>query len=357
LCQRRLVLATSYLSLAFAAAAAVGLDAEMRPVEVQFEAPDGCSGASAFFGGLRARSDRVRMALADEPHTTIQVRLIRGHGQVVGELCMIDDRGETERRKVQGATCDEVVQALSLTAAVALDPNAFASVPPVSPAAVSPAASLDADAKTPDARSQSSIDRASKEETAPKAVSPALAPSMWAPRPVPHSEYGVGLVGLTVLSGSFSSGIGVAARKNLGPDGDRTFRPTLGLAMAYLRNDMLPSPGKVETALASMVATVCPLRGTAGILTAQPCAHVLIGWLSARGRQEAHPSTADRFWLSTGLTVRAAAFIGRGFSLELEGGISAPLIKRRFFASMPSNVVAETPTISPIVGVGLTYGR
>ena len=69
-----------------------------------------------------------------------------------------------------------------------------------------------------------------------------------------------------------------------------------------------------------------------------------------------HVSTADRFWSSVGLTIRMAAFLGRGFSLELEGGINLPLVKRRFYATMPDNVVAETPRLSPVVGIGLTHG-
>ena len=334
---------------AIATAETAGADAGTRPVVVQFDGPEGCSGADAFLSNLRSRTDRVRRALADEPHTIVQVRLSRGHGQVAGELRMIDDRGETDTRKVQGASCDEVVQALSLTAALALDPGALLLVPSAAPGT---------DAAATDGAAKPAVVRTAQEEAAsPAAVTAAQTPSAWPSRPVPDIELGAGLVGFALLTGSFSPGIGVAVRKNLGRDDsrDRTFRPTLGLALAYLRNDVWHSPRDAEVALAAMGATVCPLRGTASILTVQPCVHVLAGWLSASGRQVTHVSTVDRSWFSAGLTVRTAAFLGRGFSLELEGGISAPLVKRRFFATTPSNVVAETPTISPIVGVGLTY--
>jgi hypothetical protein len=267
---------------------------------------------------------------------------------------MIDDRGETDVRKVQGASCDEVVQALSLTAALALDPSALLSVPPASPG--SEAAAIDAATKPP-------VVPTVEKAPAPAAVASVETPSIRATRPVPDIELGLGLVGLAVLSGSFSPGIGVAARKNLGRDPDQNdsrhigFRPSLGLSLAYVRNDVLRSPRDAEVALAAVGATVCPLRGTISIVTVQPCALVLAGWLSASGRQVNHVNTVDRSWLSAGLTVRVAAFLGRGFSLELEGGISAPLVKRRFFDTTPSNVVAETPIISPTVGVGLTYAR
>lgn len=335
------MLAAGYLSLVMAAVAAAGAaeeDTGTKPVEVHFDGPEGCSGANAFFGSVRSRTDRVRRADADEPRTTVQVRLSREHGHVVGELRMSDDRGETDTRRVQGASCDEVVEALSLTAALALDPSARLFVPPAAPS-------------TDDAAT-----RTERDQPVPAAVTTTVpTPSASASRPAPGFELGAGLVGLAVLSGSFSPGIGVAARKNLGRDG--RFRPTLGLGLAYVRNDVLQSPQDAEVALAAMGATVCPLRWAASILTVQPCALVLAGWLSATGRQVTHVDTVDRSWLSAGLTVRTAAFLGRGFSLELEGGISAPLVKRRFFATVPSNVVAETPTISPIVAIGLTYAR
>ena len=130
----------------------------------------------------------------------------------------------------------------------------------------------------------------------------------------------------------------------------------MGLAVTYVRNDVLQSPGAAQSSLAALAATACPVRFTAGILTFQPCALVLGGWLAATGRGATHTNTVNRLWLSGGGTLRIGAFLGGAISFELEGGVSAPLLKRRFFLTQPTNVVAETPTISPIVGIGLTYG-
>lgn len=368
----------AYLSLVVAAAAgpatSVG-ETGARPVQIELEAPEGCSGADAFFGSLRSRTNRVRRADGDEPRTTLKVRLTRGHGQVVGELRIMDDRGGTDSRKVQGASCDEVVQALSLTAALALDPSALftrpASVPSgastaaasaratPAPAPASAGASA-ASAGTPAAGAApaGATPAAPRPESAERAPEPvAEAATVVSPRsgrPVPGVELALGPVGLTVLSGSFSAGAALAVRKILGTDG--IFRPSLGLAIAYVRDDVLHSPPAAQSSLAALGATVCPLRWSASIVTLQPCALVLGGWLSATGRGVTHASTVDRFWLSAGGTVRMAALLGAGLSLELEAGVSAPLRKRRFFVTVPTNVVAETPTISPIVGMALTWG-
>ena len=340
------MLLAGYFSLAVAAVLAPGAqDAEIgtKPVEVEFDAPEGCSGAEAFFNTLRSRTDRVRRADGNEPRTTLQVRLTRVHGQVVGELRMVDDRGGPDTRKVQGANCDDVVQALSLTAALALDPSALLFAPATTPALVSPAtAAPAAPAVVPAAGDRAATSATETDNTARER------------RPVRTLEFSVGPVGTTLLAGSFSPGVTLGARKTLAGEG--AVRPTLGVAIAYARNDVFASPSVAQVSLAGLAGTVCPLRWTASILTIEPCALVLTGWLSASGRQLTHTSTVDRLWLSAGGAVRTSAFIGRGLSLDLEAGVSAPLLKRRFFATVPSNVVAETPTVSPIVGIGLTYG-
>jgi hypothetical protein len=337
------VLLPGYLSLAVAAVlgpSSADTETGPKPVQVEFDAPEGCSGAEPFFNTLRSRTDRVRRAEGNEPRTTLQVRLTRGHGQVVGELRMVDDHGGTDTRKVQGASCDDVVQALSLTAALAVDPSALLFAPATSPAPVESAPA------TPAAP-----------PNAPVVEHPLAATSNADSRPlrrlVPTVEFGFAPIATTVLSGSYSPGVTLAVRRTLAGDG--AFRPTLGLAIAYVRNDVFESPQAAQVSLAGLAGTVCPLRWTASILTLQPCALVLAGWLSASGRRMTHSDTANRLWLSAGGVVRTTAFMGRGVSLELEAGISAPVFKRKFFATTPSNVMAETPTISPLVGIGLTF--
>lgn len=344
------MLAAGHLSLviATAAVAAAVADNETKPVEVDFEGPEGCSGANAFFAGLRSRTEHVRRADGNEPRTTLEVRLSRERGRVVGELRMIDDRGETDTRKVQGPSCDDVVQALSLTAALALDPTALVAGPPEAPRA-------DADATEEPAQPEVAPPEPAEPPSPPVVVAPTPPVSEATPAPVFGSELGVGVVGLSLLSGSISPGIAVAVRKTFG-QGQGAFRPTVGLAVSYVRNDVFQTPQDAEVALLGGGATLCPLRLAASILTVRPCALVLAGWLRAAGRQVTHVNTVDRAWLSAGLTVRSAAALGRGLSVELEGGISAPLLERSFYSTVPRNVVAKTPVISPIVSVGLTYG-
>jgi hypothetical protein len=107
------------------------------PIRVEFEAPAGCSGSSQFYQGIRARTKRVALAGRGEAGLTLRVRLRQSASHVHGELQVIDEEGATDTREVDGATCAEVVEALSLTAALAVDPTAALSPapapPPVSP--------------------------------------------------------------------------------------------------------------------------------------------------------------------------------------------------------------------------------
>jgi hypothetical protein len=335
------------LVAALAAVATADADSDVKPVEVQFEAPEGCASADAFFGFVRSRTGRVRRAEEHELHTTLQVRLSRQHGQVQGELRMVDDRGGTDTRKVQGGSCDEVVQALSLTAALALDPAARMNVP-------TPASPGDGESPASTASSQEPSRAPKPPEPEPQTIATVATETVSAtPAPIPRFELGAGPVAMGVIAGQWSPGIMVAGRKTFGREGQ--FAPALGVHLAYARNDVFRSPGTAQVTFAGMGATVCPVRLSASILTVQPCALVVGGWLFANGRQMTRVSSAARSWLSAGVTLRAAAWLGHGLSVELEGGMSAPFFKRRFWVTVPSNVIVETPTISGVVGLALTY--
>lgn len=314
-----------------------------KPVQVEFEAPAGCSGAEKFFGSLRSRTERVRQANEGEPHTTLQVRLSRTHGHVLGELRVVDDRGGTDTRKVQGASCDDVVQALSLTAALAVDPSALLSAPATAPEATAPIVAP----VVPDPPARKIQPKADLTATAEPATPQSTLQ-------VPSFALGAGPAGTTLLASSVGLGVAIASRWTLADRG--ILRASLGLAFIYVRNDVVRTPGAVQTALTGLAATACPFRVSASVLTFEPCALVLGGRLAASGRESTHTYSVDRLWLSAGGLLRAAAWLGDGLWLDLQVGVSAPFFKRRFFATTQDNIVGETPMISPFVGLGLAYG-
>ena len=354
LCHRRSVLLASYLPLIAMAAAGLATPDPgkgAKPVQVEFDAPAGCSGADAFLSSLRSRTDAVRESEENEPHTTLQIRLTRMRGRILGELRVVDDRGGTDTRKMQGASCDDVVQALSLTAALAMDPSALLSAPATAPAPTA------ATAPETDATPTASNPLAAKkpfEAEVPKMAAALDASTAPANLPLRRFELGAGALTTALLTSSASLGIFVSSQWALA--GSSVLRPTLGLAFAYMRNDVLRAPGGVQVSLTGLAATACPLRLSASIFAIQPCALMVTGWFAASGRQATYNYDVNHLWLSAGGILRVAAFLGRGLSLDLDGGVTAPFFKRRFYSTTPDMVVGETPSISPIASLGLSYG-
>jgi len=344
LCQPRVVFLASTIPLF---AAVVGLATtpdpatKVKPVQVEIDAPKGCANADGFFSSLQFRTSLVRRATADEPRTILQVRLLETRRYVLGELRMVDDRGGTDTRRVQGPNCDDVVQALSLAAAVALDPGVLlhatvtipapeATTPANPPPSIAPAVVQPVDVRTPSSPSSNNSRRN------------------------PRFELGAASVGSVFLSSSVSPGMAVFGRWT--PTGSGWFRPTVGMAFTYLRNDVLGSPGAAEASLSGLIVTICGIGWSASVITVKPCGLAMAGMLSVRGHQVARPSSVDVLWLSAGAAVRTKVYLGRSLSLDLEVGASAPFLRREFYTTLPSNVVEKTPALSPLAGLGLAYG-
>lgn len=298
---------SAWIALGLAAA----VPPKTTPIRVEFDAPAGCSSVEAFYQGIRARTDSVRSAAEGERALRIVVRLAPVGSSVQGELRMLDDQGETVRR-VDGATCDQVVQALSLTAAIAFDRGPPPPPPPPPPV----------------------------ERSTPS--------TPWA------LELGVRASTTEVVSPFVSLGGEVFVR--LTKKTDDPARPTLDVGLFHARNDLLPPASGVVSRLTAVAVTACPIGWSlGGVWRMQPCAVGLGGWLSATDDSVDHPASALRSWWSLGGRLRAAASLGARYTLELEAGVTVPLVRRHFFATSPDQVVGETPAVSASGSLGVAY--
>ena len=114
--------------LAWAAPAA----ADTEPIRIVFHAPAGCPDEAAFTGQITARTQRARLAAAGEVARTFSVTISPARGaRARGKLVIDDPRGPSASRAVSG-TCEEVVSALGLVAALAIDPRASTAPKPLS---------------------------------------------------------------------------------------------------------------------------------------------------------------------------------------------------------------------------------
>jgi hypothetical protein len=271
------------------------------------------------------------------------VHLSRVGVKVRGEL-RVGDARENDTRMIEGASCDEVVEVLSLTAALALHVVPRPPLPPPPPAPVRPVPAPPAPAPV----------AAPAPPPPPPPPPPAPPVVVETPPPRPRSvrfELGVSAVAAVVVRPYLNTGGALTARVahevpgGIGVNGS--------LALLYASNDLLRSPDELGVRWTAIAATGCPGIGRSGAIRVQPCAQMIGGWLSAEELAVTNPETAHRSWWSVGATLRADAALGAGFRLEAELGLTVPLVKRRFVTTTPERTVGETPAVSPLFGFGL----
>jgi hypothetical protein len=332
------------------------------PIRVEFDAPAGCPDVEAFYAGVLTRSDRARRAGAREEGVRLGVRLTRAGGKVHGELRVLDGRSDSDTRKMEGVRCDEVVEVLSLTAALAIDPAArmtpsrpAARAAPGATTAAAPAAPPATTPAPPPASPTPPPPPPTEIETPPPAPTPPAATAAAdAGRSAPSTlgfSLGASTLGAMVISPSFAFGGAVSAR--FGRIRDDGAGASISIAALYLSNDLLQPATDLATALTGASLTACPGLGVGSTVVLEACARVIGGWLAATGRGVTNPSSIGRSWWSAGAIARLGILLGAGFSLEAEAGLGVPLVRRTFFTETPEVTVGETPTISAMAGIGV----
>jgi len=355
------------------------------PVSIEFDAPPGCSDARTFFERLRARTDRVRPARPGDDPLKIEVKLVRLGAKVHGELVIKQEPSESAPRMVDGATCDEVVGVLSLTAALALEHLAPARNLPAEPGAASSgssdgagsgassnagnasasAASAGVGAENSNASDARKPDRSGAAAAASGTGDSRAQGSAAASVPLPPddaSNAGVGAhaagqksyarfefggqVGLSNLTSPLLA-VGAGGLLRVRAKG-----ASFGLSASYWSNALTRSDGDAELRAVLLGLSVCPVSWQLGPRAAlDPCALANLGWLHLADPSAVNPREADRSFWGLGALARLRAAITPLVGLEVEAGVSVPLVNRRFVTNHPERIVAETPWICPIVGL------
>ncbi|HWZ93508.1 MAG TPA: hypothetical protein VNW92_31830 [Polyangiaceae bacterium] len=134
---------------------AVPARADKETIALTYDAGAGCPDKKQFVFRVHTFTSKAEIANDDDAalHRTFAVQVLRSGNTVRGELT-IDDRGAKTTRHVSGATCDEVISALALATAIAVDPDALGGSTPDAtepPTASEPPAPAAKPAPTPDA--------------------------------------------------------------------------------------------------------------------------------------------------------------------------------------------------------------
>ncbi len=293
-------------------------------IRIELDAPADCATAEAFYENVRARTERVRPVIEGETGVRVIVRLTRVGAKSHGELRVIGENGESDTRRVDGTSCTEVVQALSLTVALAIDPNVVLAQP---------------------------------EPTAEPPEPPLLPPPVEPPAeppPEPKLETHVGLSALAMgqVSPTVSFGGALSLRFVMPWKTASSF----GIAIQHLQNDVFSSADNLSVRSTMLALSACPKRfGSPDLFAIEPCITGLGGSLGVSGRDIANSISTARSYFALGGSAIGSAALGKGFAVELSFGFAVPFVKRRFVVLEPRRQVGETPPISALGGVGLTY--
>jgi hypothetical protein len=240
---------------------------------------------------------------------------------------------EPERRAMTGERCGEVVEALALTAALSIDPEATLTLGAPSEESNEAEAAPPRSGDAQDAEEDSSAAVESR-PSGDADVAWFLGPALAVERVMDHALHGGGRVVL-VASAPGGSVFPLEARVS--------FDALMELSPA-------PEPS-VVTRLVAVRPAYCPLR-TTGVARLSLCAFARVGALTAEGRGWEAPERTTRFFAGAGAEAWLRVPVARSFELWLSPAWGVPLTERRFAVSPGPEVVAATAPMSWSLSAG-----
>lgn len=323
-----------------------------EPFTVDYQAPSACPSAAAFFDEVTARTPRARAAAGGEKARVLHVRVDKRGETHSGRLWIEDNGATSSAREVSGGSCGEVVGALGLVAALAVDPSASVAPRPLPAAATAttPApATADISATEPPKAEERRPPVAQEPTNAsaerPPEVSSSApqrgAPSRWTAGAGVEVSGVAGAVGLLRVFGEVDLG-------------GRVFAPSFRVAASRsLPVDRAALLGSANLTWTHGTIDLCPIRfDLATKVAARPCAGITLGVLEAEGSGIAVPKSEIRAWLAASVQGRVAWAPARALVVELEVGALAPMLRESFFFD-PNVLVYQAPAIAGFGRVAL----
>jgi hypothetical protein len=322
---------------AILAALAAPALADIAPARIVYDAPAECPGLEAFLEAVRAQTPNARAPGEGEPARTLAVHVDGEEGQLHGRLRIDELDGRSSIREVSGKTCEEVVSALALVTALAIDagPDASVEAPPAPPAP----APRPAPAPPP-------VTLARRDK--PAKAAPVTSPTRW--------EFGVqaGAFGAVAPNVAWGGLVFLDMSEWNRPGFAYSFRAALTIAQSPT---FVSGGGEVSFQWTAVRLSGCPLALLVGPITARPCVGLDAGSLLGRGTALPAPLQATRAWVATTVEGRAALLVAGGFVIEAGGGLTMPLIRDTFVFQSPTRIIHEVPPVGGFgtAGVGVTF--
>ncbi|HVU04503.1 MAG TPA: hypothetical protein VHE30_22250 [Polyangiaceae bacterium] len=318
----------------FVLAPRTGHAEESVALRLAYSAPEGCPSPADFLDEVHARTARYRPASGEESATalTVTIREVRGGNQ--GTLSLASPDGARTARRVTAGDCTQVVSALALMTALAIDPDA--STEPVRKRAET----------TPQATPPPVIARA------------ATKPSRRSAPPVERARLrpGVGMLAEGLAGVAPEPMVLLRPMAELGWTGPGP-EPAFRLSGAIGRRATTGSDGGGEFSLASVRVEGCPVRlDVTGRVRVSPCVAMDGGRLQVAGLGVTPSERVSRPWIAGGIVARLEWEIVNVLVLEVAAEGFVPFLRDRFFVG-DGATVHRTAMLLPggTAGLGVRF--
>jgi hypothetical protein len=304
-------------------------------VRLDYQVDERCPTADAFLAAVHARSPRVRFTSDGERALVVRIHSAATTGEARSKLEGRIDLGDTHR-VVTGATCAEVISALGLVSALALDPIATAGGGPAATTADPARANIDAGA-------------------------PSAAPAKHTPSADERE--------LPVESRTWSFAAGADGEVVFGASPDPMFavpvffEATRAIGTHFALGGALRFVHAGDTALTSGVgadfdwtsgaADLCAVF-RAGRFRLDGCERTGFGIIDAHGLGALPSRRATRPWVTAGLAVALRARLAGPFFIEAAAHVAFAFEQDRFFLE-PNVTVFQAPPLTGEVGGGVGF--
>lgn len=311
-------------------------------IEFDYQAPEECLDRERVFSLVHRRSRRVTLSDGEPPTQILVMQIEEKDGEFFGILSVRRPEQSEERRTMAGTRCDEVVEALALTAALSIDPNA----------------TLMLDDPESDEHSE---DRGAPESEAPEAssVEPVVLESPPPPQ-VPTREHdtpmkwglGVSLLTQRIMNHTLHVGGGadIVVTKM---DGRHFFPLEARLALRALI-EPTSAPLAIRTRLYLTSLSYCPLRwgSRQAVLF---CPFVQLGVIRASSHGFSTEGDATRSFATIGAEASFRALLSDDVQMWVTPAIVAPLTERDFGINPGPEILASTVDLGFNLSFGLGY--
>jgi hypothetical protein len=344
-------------------------------VSVEVIAPKECGSERAFWSALSRRSQRLQPAGPGADVVRVRVEIHRERGRMRGSLRLRTEGAGSEPRTVFAQTCHELVEALALTVALSLDPEADTAPRPAQTGDGQPAASgepADASPAAPDAASAEPRDAAAT----PTTSAPSKPPQAVAAPDSPEAATGSTLLispptptdtPLAVsLGASFAFTAPLLAVSALGADAylavsrktrgsDALPVPVVELGAAYVTSGPLDDALKLTYRLWFAELNACLQQRLTDAWGFTGCLSQQAGQLTARGQRLAVTEATQRLWLASGVKLELMYSFSDAVAVILNARGHIPWMPQIYDIGTPPQALTRTSTVVPAGGVTLLF--